>query len=147
MAEFSPSMNFVSNAAAPAYLAYIATRAGVKRFIYAGSCSISGYTANELMDEDSVVGPSYPYGISKLQGEEGVFKLAGKDFSVISLRKGMFCGYSPRTRLDLVVNAMFKTAVADRVITINNPAIWRPILSVEDAGGQQQRLESPGRRP
>ena len=31
MAEFSPSKNFVYNAAAPAYLAYTAKKAGVKR--------------------------------------------------------------------------------------------------------------------
>ena len=133
MAEFSPGMNFVFNAAAPAYLAYIAKRAGVKRFIYASSCSIYGYTADELMNEDSAVDPIYPYGISKLQGEEGVFRLAGNDFSVISLRKGTVCGYSPRMRLDLVVNTMFKTAVADRVIRVHNPSIWRPILSIDDA--------------
>ena len=133
MAEFSPGMNFVFNAAAPAYLAYIAKRAGVKRFIYASSCSIYGYTPDELMNEDSAVDPSYPYGISKLQGEEGVFRLAGNDFSVISLRQGTVCGYSPRMRLDLVVNTMFKTAVADRVIRVHNPSIWRPILSIDDA--------------
>lgn len=133
MAEFSPGMNFVFNAAAPAYLAYIAKRAGVKRFIYASSCSIYGYTPDELMNEDSAVDPIYPYGISKLQGEEGVFRLAGNDFSVISLRKGTVCGYSPRMRLDLVVNTMFKTAVADRVIRVHNPSIWRPILSIDDA--------------
>lgn len=51
MAEFSPSKNFIFNAAAPAYLAYIAKRAGVKRYIYASSCSVYGYTENELYDE------------------------------------------------------------------------------------------------
>jgi len=44
MAEYSPSKNFVFNAAAPAYLAYIAKVAKVKRFIYASSCSVYGYT-------------------------------------------------------------------------------------------------------
>src|SRR5262245_49415307 len=53
MAEFSPGKNFISNAAAPAYLGYLAKRAGVKRFIYAGSCSVYGYTVNELYDENS----------------------------------------------------------------------------------------------
>src|SRR5271167_4729552 len=33
MAEYSPSQNFVFNAAAPAYLAYMAKRAKVKRYI------------------------------------------------------------------------------------------------------------------
>src|SRR5215467_15320823 len=40
MAEFDPSMHFVSNAALPSYLAYIAKHAGVKRFIFGSSCSV-----------------------------------------------------------------------------------------------------------
>ena len=36
-------------------------------------------------------------------------------------------------RLDLIINTMFKTAIRDRNITVNNPSIWRPILSIEDA--------------
>jgi nucleoside-diphosphate-sugar epimerase len=133
MADYSPSRNFVSNAACPAYLAYLSKRAGVKRFVYSSSCSVYGYTVNELYNESSPAIPSYPYGISKLQGEAGVLQMQDKEFSVIVLRKGTVCGYSPRMRFDLVVNTMFKTAVCDRVITVNNPAIWRPILAAQDA--------------
>ncbi len=133
MAEYSPSKNFVFNAAAPAYLAYIAKNAGVKRYVYACSCSVYGYTENELYDESRPVASSYPYGISKLQGEQAVLQLKDDKFSVISLRKGTISGYSPRMRLDLIINTMFKTAMRDGTITVNNPAIWRPILSIEDA--------------
>ncbi len=133
MAEFSPSKNFVFNAAAPAYLCYIAKQAKVRRYIYAGSCSVYGYTENELFDEDRPVGSSYPYGISKLQGEQAVMQLIDKDFSVIALRKGTVSGYSPRMRFDLIINTMFKCAMQEGVIRVNNPAIWRPILSIEDA--------------
>jgi len=133
MAEYSPSKNFIFNAAAPAYLGYIAKIAKVKRLIYASSCSVYGYTENELYDETRPVGSSYPYGISKLQGEQAVIQLVDPNFSVISLRKGTISGYSPRMRLDLIVNTMFKTAMKDRTITVNNPSIWRPILSIEDA--------------
>src|ERR1700723_123564 len=133
MAEYSPSKNFIFNAAAPAYLAYIAKVAGVKRCIYASSCSVYGYTENELFDETRPVSSSYPYGISKLQGEQAVMQLANEEFSVISLRKGTISGYSPRMRLDLIINTMFKTAMRDHTITVNNPSIWRPILSIEDA--------------
>jgi nucleoside-diphosphate-sugar epimerase len=133
MAEYSPSKNFIFNAAAPAYLAYVAKMAKVKRFIYASSCSVYGYTENELYDETRPVSSSYPYGISKLQGEQAVTQLIDDRFSVISLRKGTISGYSPRMRLDLIVNTMFKTAMRDRTITVNNPSIWRPILSIEDA--------------
>ncbi len=133
MAEFSPSKNFVYNAAAPAYLAYTAKKAGVKRYVYASSCSVYGYTVNELYDETRPVASSYPYGISKLQGEQAVMNLADDRFSVIALRKGTISGYSPRMRLDLIVNTMFRTALHEGVITINNPSIWRPILAMEDA--------------
>ena len=51
MAEYSPSENFIFNAAAPAYLAYVAKKAKVKRYVYASSCSVYGYTVNELFDE------------------------------------------------------------------------------------------------
>ncbi|MBC8217122.1 MAG: SDR family oxidoreductase, partial [Planctomycetes bacterium] len=133
MAEFDPSMNFIFNGALPSYMAYVAKRAGVRRFIYASSCSVYGYTVNELYDEDSPVTCGYPYGISKLQGERGVLQLHDKDFSVIALRQGTVCGYSPRMRLDLIVNTMFKFAFAERKITVNNPSIWRPILDIRDA--------------
>jgi nucleoside-diphosphate-sugar epimerase len=133
MAEYSPSKNFIFNAAAPAYLCYIARQAKVRRYIYASSCSVYGYTENELFDEDRPVSSHYPYGISKLQGERAVMQLQGDGFSVIALRKGTVCGFSPRMRFDLIINTMFKTAMKDRVITVNNPAIWRPILSIEDA--------------
>lgn len=133
MAEYSPNKNFVYNAAAPAYLAYIAKKAGVRRYIYASSCSVYGYTVNELYDETRPVSSSYPYGISKLQGEQAVINLADEKFSVIALRKGTICGYSPRMRLDVIVNTMFRTAQCEGAITINNPSIWRPILAIDDA--------------
>src|ERR1051325_10671443 len=75
MAEYSPSRNFVFNAACPAYLAYRAKRAGARRFVYASSCSVYGFTENELYDENSPAISQYPYGISKLQGEFAAMQL------------------------------------------------------------------------
>ena len=133
MAEYAPAENFISNASAPAFLGYIAKKAGVRRFIYAGSCSVYGYTVNELYDEESPAISDYPYGISKLQGENSVMQMNSGSFSVIAFRQGTVSGYSPRMRLDLVVNTMFKTAVMEKAIMVNNPAIWRPVLSIQDA--------------
>lgn len=143
MAEYSPAKNFVFNASSPSYLAYIAKLAGVRKFIYAGSCSVYGYTVNELYDETSPAVSSYPYGISKLQGEQAVLQMADKNFSVICFRKGTISGYSPRMRLDLIVNTMFKTALQTGEVIVNNPSIWRPILSIEDAvSGYIRAVES-----
>jgi nucleoside-diphosphate-sugar epimerase len=133
MAEYKPSMNFVYNGALPSYLAYTARQAGVKRFIYGSSCSVYGYTVDELYDEESPVICGYPYGISKLQGERGVLQMRGDGFSTIALRKGTISGYSPRMRMDLIVNTMFKCAMKDRKVVVNNASIWRPILDIRDA--------------
>lgn len=132
MAEYKPAMNFVQNGAVPSYLAFIAKKAGVRRFVYASTCSVYGYTVNELYDETRPVTCGYPYGISKLQGERGVMQLQDDKFSVIALRQGTVCGYSPRMRFDLIVNTMFRAAIKDGMITVNNPAIWRPLLDVRD---------------
>lgn len=132
MAEHSPSKNFIMNGALPAYLAYLAKVAGVKRFIYASSSSIYGNTKGKFFTEADSTVSKYPYAISKLQGENGVMNLADENFSVISLRQGTVSGYSPRMRMDLVVNAMFKTAMLENKIVVNNPKIWRPLYGMQD---------------
>ena len=132
MAEADPALNFIQNGALPSYLAFIAKKAGVRRVIYASSCSVYGYTVNKLYDESSPVTCAYPYGISKLQGEHGVMQLGDDTFSTIALRQGTVCGYSPRMRFDLIVNTMFKTAIQEGAILVNNPSIWRPLIDVRD---------------
>lgn len=133
MAEYDARGNFVYNGACPTYAAYLAKNAGVSRFIYASSCSVYGNTNGNVCDESSAVTCRYPYGVGKLQGELGVMQFQDEGFSVICLRQGTVCGHSPRMRFDLVVNAMFKCAHIDGIVTVNNPKIWRPILDLRDA--------------
>ena len=132
MANFSPSKNFIENAAVPTYLAFISKQAGVPRFVYASSCSVYGFTDNEVMDEDSSVNPQYPYGISKLQGEYSVMKMADEGFRPIAMRKGTVGGWSSRMRFDLVVNTMTKYALSQGKITVHNPNLWRPLIDMRD---------------
>jgi nucleoside-diphosphate-sugar epimerase len=93
---------------------------------------VYGYTVDELYDETCPTTCGYPYGISKLQGERGVLQLQDETFSTIALRQGTVNGHSGRMRFDLIVNTMFKSALTEGRITINNPSIWRPILDVRD---------------
>ncbi len=132
MAEFSPAENFVQNAAAPSFAAFLAKAAGVKKFVYASSCSVYGFANEKFFTEEDEISCAYPYGISKLQGEQGVLSIADNNFNVISLRQGTVCGFSERMRFDLVINSMFKDAITKKVIYISNPNIWRPILHIED---------------
>jgi nucleoside-diphosphate-sugar epimerase len=144
MADYSPARNFVENSASPGFLCYAARKAGVSRFVYASSCSVYGYAASEPQDETAPASPEFPYGISKLQGEHACRALATANFSVIALRKGTVCGVSPRMRFDLLLNTMFKTALLEGVIHVNNSDIWRPVLAIEDAvQGYVRAIEAP----
>lgn len=144
MAEYDPAMSFVHNGALPSYLAYCAKTAGVPRFVYASSCSIYGFTEDAEYDESCPVTCGYPYGISKLQGERGVLQLCDETFSAVALRQGTVCGHSPRMRFDLIVNTMYKFAMTQGRITVNNPAIWRPLVDVRDAAAALQcAVEAP----
>jgi len=132
MADLSPQRNWILNAALPAYLAWVAKKAGVRKYIFASSCSIYGYTLNKMFTEQDPVVCDYPYGISKMQGESGVWQIQDDKFSVISLRQGTISGHSPRMRFDLIVNTMFKTAMTEGKIIVNDPALWRPIVDLRD---------------
>tara|TARA_Y100000310_G_scaffold339728_1_gene433333 strand:- start:2540 stop:3550 length:1011 start_codon:yes stop_codon:yes gene_type:complete len=138
MAEYRPSVNFSENMASPSYLAYITRKAALetktqKRFIYASTCSVYGYTANNLMSENDLVPPPhFPYGISKLGGEKVIMSLEDEYFKPIALRKGTVGGWSPRMRFDLVVNVMTKVALLNKQIIINNPSLWRPLIDIRD---------------
>ena len=128
MAEYSPTKNFIFNAAAPSYLAYVSKRAGVRRYIYACSCSVYGYTVNELYDETRPVASSYPYGISKLQGEQAALHMVDANFSVISLRKGTISG-AISTAADCITVSMILRLFASRVVPVSVTSIMQSEFS------------------
>lgn len=144
MAENDPAANFRYNAALPAYLAYISKQCGVKRFIYASSCSIYGYIESVLSTEDHSPNCHFPYGLSKYLGERGCMQLQGDGFSVIALRKGTIGGHSPRMRFDLIVNTMTRAALTKGIITVDNPALWRPLLDIRSAVSAYMRAVEAG---
>ena len=70
-------------------------------------------------------------------------QLQDDNFSVIALRQGTVCGVSARIRFDLIINTMFKTALNEGRIVVNNPDIWRPIYDIRDCViGYEKALKS-----
>ncbi len=133
MADFSPRLNFISNLSTPINVALMCKRVGVKRFIFASSCSVYGYAPNHNMRELDKALTETPYGLSKLASEVVLMNLASDNFSVICLRKGTISGYSPRLRFDLLLNTMYKSAFTAGVIQVNDKDVWRPLLGISDA--------------
>lgn len=133
MAEFAPWLNFVYNSALPGYLAYGCSISGVGRFVYASTCSVYGFTKdNQPLLETKEARSNYPYGVSKYFGESNCLSRATEKFSVVALRQATVCGHSPRMRFDLVINKMVKDALQTKIITVNNPAIRRPVIDIRD---------------
>jgi nucleoside-diphosphate-sugar epimerase len=138
-AEYNPRANYEMNTAATEKLARLCKEAGVRRFLFASSCSI--YDIGEgndekdvLLDESSPVDPKAAYSRSKYEAERILLDLADAEFCPVILRKGTVYGFSPRLRYDLVVNTFVKDALSRGCLTpYSGGEMWRPMVDVRDA--------------
>jgi nucleoside-diphosphate-sugar epimerase len=134
MGNLDPALTYAVNIDATLDLARRAKDAGVSRFLFSSSCSIYGASGgDDLVDETAPMRPVTPYAESKVRVEEALHDLSGPDFSPVSLRNATAYGFSPRLRLDLVLNDLVATAMATgevRVLSDGTP--WRPIVHVND---------------
>lgn len=138
-AEFHPRANHEMNTVASVKLAEIARQHGVRRYVFASSCSIYDRGVGEdardvLQDEESDVAPRAAYSSSKYEAERMLLDMSGDNFCPVILRKGTIYGFSPRMRYDLVVNTFVRDALAKGTITIHyGGEMWRPLVDVRDA--------------
>jgi nucleoside-diphosphate-sugar epimerase len=114
-------------------LAKLAKAAGVRRFVFASSCSMYGFAEGGPRKEEDALNPLTAYARSKVAMESVLRELADSNFVVTSLRFATACGMSERLRLDLVLNDFVAGAVAAKQITIlSDGTPWRPLIHVED---------------
>ncbi len=126
-------VTFDINLEASKSFAQIAKEAGVKRFVFASSCSMYGAADDSARTEDSTLNPLTAYAKSKAYFEEDLKKLSDNDFQATCLRFSTACGWSDRLRLDLVLNDFVACAVTTREITIlSDGTPWRPLINVRD---------------
>ncbi len=141
-----PEMAIETNYLANKALAEACKYHQINRFIYASTCSVYGFVDGDRpLDENSPLNPLSLYARSKIHSEDGILSLADENFSPTILRMGTLYGYSYRMRFDLVVNAMVKTAVVEKKISVHGGGKQRrPLLNVEDAAEAYFRcLEAP----
>lgn len=113
--------------------AKLAKASGVSSFVFASSCSVYGAAGEGKRTEDSPLNPLTAYARSKVGAEEDLQLLASRDFQVTCLRFATACGFSPRLRLDLVLNDFVATALASGKIDIlSDGTPWRPLIHVRD---------------
>jgi nucleoside-diphosphate-sugar epimerase len=138
-AEYNPAANYEMNTTASVALARTCIQHGVKRYIYASSCSIYDFgvldhNQDVIMDETAPVNPRAAYSGSKFAAEKELLPLASDKFCVSILRKGTLFGFSPRMRYDLVVNTFVKDAMSKGQIRLHyGGEMWRPLVEIRDA--------------
>jgi nucleoside-diphosphate-sugar epimerase len=130
----NPELTDDINYRASVRLATAAKQAGVKRFIYASSCSLYGSSsADEILTEDAPFNPLTPYALSKIRTEQSVSELADAHFSPIFMRNATAYGLSPRLRADIVLNNLVCWAhTTGRIRIMSDGTPWRPIVHIED---------------
>jgi len=114
-------------------LAKKARKQGVKNFVFASSCSVYGFSGDLPKTENDSINPLTAYAKSKIDSEALLKELADDTFTITCLRFATACGYSPRIRLDLVLNDFVANAISSGMINIlSDGSPWRPLIDVHD---------------
>lgn len=113
-------------------IAEMAKGCGIRRFVFASSCSVYG-ASDAIVDERSKLNPVSLYAQTKIASERMLKELSDDRFHPTILRFGTIYGISGRERFDLVVNLLSAKAVVDGEFAIFGSDQWRPFVHVSDA--------------
>jgi len=106
--------------------------AGVTRFIYASSSSVYGLKKEQNVNEDMSLEPLTDYSKFKADCEKILLDFQSENFTTTTIRPATVCGFSPRQRLDLVVNILTNLAYNKKKITIFGGSQMRPNIHIND---------------
>ncbi|MFZ3573393.1 NAD-dependent epimerase/dehydratase family protein [Streptomyces sp. BH097] len=134
LGSLAPQLTYDINHHASVHLARLAREAGVKRFLYASTCSVYGAAGgDELVGEDAPLRPVTPYAESKVRVEDDLHALADDDFTPVYMRNATAFGYSPRLRADIVLNNLVGHALlSGEVLVLSDGTPWRPLVHAAD---------------
>jgi nucleoside-diphosphate-sugar epimerase len=145
LGALSPELTRSINCDASVALARAAREAGVRRFVFASSCSMYGSGGGGLVGEEAPLAPLTAYSESKVRAEAALRELADDSFSPVFMRNATAFGVSPRLRLDIVLNNLVAWALTTgevRILSDGTP--WRPLVHVQDiAQATVAILEAP----
>ena len=146
LGELSRELTYEINHHGTLLLARAAKSAGVRRFVFASSCSMYGAADGDaVLAEDAPLRPLTPYAESKVRSEEALRELDCDGFTTVSMRNATVYGVSPRLRLDIVLNNLAAWShVTGRIRLLSDGMSWRPLLHVRDLAKVALRMvEAP----
>ena len=128
-----PEITFQINHQGSVRIAQAARQAGVRRFVYASSCSVYGVGTGDFLDESAPTNPQTAYAKCKVLVERDLLPMADDRFSVVFLRNATAYGPSPRMRFDIVLNDLCALAwTRKKIAMVSDGSPWRPIVHIED---------------
>ncbi len=130
--ELDPEWTRRVNLEATQTLADLATEIGAVRFLYASSSSVYGIKHEPDVSEDLPLNPLTIYSKTKAWSEQYLLAQQSSRFAPVCVRSATVCGYSPRQRLDTVVNMFVSDAVTRGEITVNGGEQQRPLIHIAD---------------
>ena len=104
----------------------------MERFIYASSSSVYGVKEEPNVHEEMSLEPLTDYSTFKADCEVILGKYQSDNFTTVTIRPATVCGYSPRQRLDVVVNILTNLAYHKRKISVFGGAQLRPNIHIQD---------------
>jgi len=130
-ADLDPTLTWEISCLATMQIIDKAARCGVERFIYASSGSVYGVTDEPQVTEELELNPLSEYNKTKMVGERVLLSYSDK-MNVQIIRPATVCGYSPRMRLDVVVNLLTIQALTRGEITVLGGKQVRPNIHIDD---------------
>ena len=130
--ELNPELGKSINYDAFFGLVDVSKDSGVRRFIYASSSSVYGIIEDREVTEDLPLKPLTDYSKYKAMCEDVLLAKKAPGFIPLILRPATVCGYSPRLRLDLIVNILTNHAVNNKQIQVFGGEQKRPNIHIED---------------
>ena len=111
-----------------------AQTAGVRRLVFASTCSNYGKLADPdaYATEDWELSPVSLYAETKVEAELQVLESAQNGLLTCCLRLATVYGASPRMRFDLTVNEFVRDLATDRELVVYGERFWRPYVHVRD---------------
>ena len=130
--ELNPDLGKSINLDAFQPLVEISKSCSVKRFIYASSSSVYGIKEEPNVHEEMVLEPLTDYSQFKADCEKILAEYQSDNFTTVTIRPATVCGYSPRQRLDVVVNILTNLAYHKREISVFGGDQLRPNIHIAD---------------
>lgn len=130
--EINPKLGKSINLDSFRPLVEISKTLNIKRFIFASSSSVYGVKDTPNVNETMSLNPLTDYSIFKADCEKILAEYKSDDFTTVTVRPATVCGFSPRQRLDVVVNILANIAFHNREITIFGGDQLRPNIHIED---------------